>query len=113
MIKIDPQRINVLRRIADSRRLNAEALAQAASDEMHKVDALRKEILKTTRRHERDGGMASELTQLRSRQQAAQSSHADACERMEIAQENARVARKLLTRCEDFLKAPAGDRHDV
>ena len=113
MIKIDPQRITILRNIAASRRSHADALAQGASDEMHKLEALRKEILKATRRHERTGGAEAELTQLRRRQQAAQSSHADACEQMEIAQENARVARRLLARCEDFLKVPAGDSHGI
>lgn len=113
MIKIDPQRINILRHIAGARRQQAEALAQAASAEMHEVDALRGEILKVTRQHERTGRGAEELAHLRSRQKAAQSRHAEASERAEVAQDNTRVARKLLTRCEDFVGARAGGGNGV
>lgn len=108
MIKIDPQRINILRHVASSKRKHAEALADAVSAEMQEVDILRGEILKVTRRRERTGAGAEELAQLRQRQRATQGRHAEATERAEVAQEDARAARRLLTRCDDFVAARAG-----
>lgn len=113
MISIDPQRVSVLRQIAGVRRQRADSLMQAASDEMRMEERIRKEIRVASRRHERDGQQDAILADLRARQGAAQRRIADACERSEIAQEEARVARKLLTRCETYLDAQTGGEHGL
>lgn len=104
MLKIDPERLTVLRRIAVGKRETAAALMQAAADEMHAGEAIRKEVLAVTRRDEKSGGGGDELEALQLRKDAVQARIADAAQRSEIAQDEARSARKLVNRCETFLR---------
>lgn len=109
MITIDPNRIVALRTIAGSKQATADKFAETAGKEAAEVEALRKEIQAASRRHERSGSGAEELKHLRSRQKAAQEQHSVAVERAEIAREDTRAARKLLSRCTAFLAGAGGE----
>lgn len=113
MLNIDPDRIGVLQRVAASKRKHAEAMMQGAADDMRACETIRKEILAATRRHEKSGKGEKELAALRERKEAAELRSADAYQRSDIAQEEAKAARKLVTRCEAFLRGQYGGDHAV
>jgi len=113
MLKIDPERLTVLRRVAIAKRETASALMQAAAGEMHSCDVIRKEILAETRRSEKSGAGGDELEAIKLRRDAAQIRVAETVQQSEIAQDEYRSARKLVNRCETFLRELHGGDHAV